>query len=196
MIQWLINAPFYSALSFESGVTSGAISILISQVGLILLNWFSPSTPTQASTVIVRTLRKIVQPIRQFELLLTDPNYGQAVKCLSYAMLALFLALGLILHKLMQERVIVKKSGSGKLHKEAKRLLQERKTFINKVDQLEKLNKRYREAVFLAEKSYNEEHKLKRLEEKRLQNLEKYMEKCSQIIATRREKLDDTLRRY
>merc|ERR1712141_206335 len=106
-------------------------------------------------------------------------------------MLALVACLSLATFLLLRYRkVLTKKSSKAKLQQETKRLLKERDTFINKVDQLEKLNKRYREAVLLAEKSYNEEHKLKRLEEKRLRNLSLYMEKCSQIIASRRNKLD------
>jgi len=97
------------------------------------------------------------------------------------------------LNHLKQKKLDAQRESPKILKKETKRLLNERSQFISKVDQLEKLNKRYREAVFLAEKSYNEEHKLKRLEEKRLKNLEKYMDQCSKAISTRKEKLNSTL---
>merc|ERR1712050_683821 len=111
-----------------------------------------------------------ISPIRELELFLQDDNYrhlARIVICLVLLLLGL-LTIFLVKH--------IKNKNDQKtpkvLVKETKRLLHERSQFISKVDQLEKLNKRYREAVFLSEKSYNEEHKLKRLEEKRLKNLE------------------------
>jgi len=69
MIQWLIAAPFYAPLSFESGVLSGAISMTLSHVGFKLFKFFNP-TNTDTSISFLRTMRKIVSPIREIELFL------------------------------------------------------------------------------------------------------------------------------
>merc|ERR1711934_216265 len=196
MIHWLINSPLYSPLSFESGVTSGALSIVVTQAGLYILSFFAPTAPTQASTTIVRCLKTIVQPIRQLEVLLEDPNYRQLTQGIFIFITVLTIGVMILFIKYQQQKRLSTKTGSAKIHKEAKRLLDERKQFIHKVDALEKLNKRYREAVFLAEKSYNEEHRLKRLEEKRLKNLEKYMEQCSKVICKRKQQLNETLDKF
>merc|ERR1712061_693235 len=190
MIHWLINASFYAPLSFESGVLSGAVTMTISHIAFKVFNFFHP-TNSDNSVSFLKTLRKIVSPIREFELFLQDDNYRQLARILVFLCLLLLGLLTMFFVKYIKTKKTAKKNP---LVKETKRLLHERSQFISKVDQLEKLNKRYREAVFLAEKSYNEEHKLKRLEEKRLKNLEKYMDQCSKAISNRKERLNSTLK--
>ena len=191
MIHWLINASFYAPLSFESGVLSGAVTMTLSHIAFKIFNFFHP-TNSDNSVNFLKTLRKIISPIRELELFLQDDNYRHLARIVIFLVLLL---LGLLTISLVKH---IKNKNDKKtpkvLVKETKRLLQERNQFISKVDQLEKLNKRYREAVFLAEKSYNEEHKLKRLEEKRLKNLEKYMDQCSKAISNRKERLNSTLK--
>merc|ERR1711974_355714 len=194
MIHWLIKAPFYLPLSFEAGVAGSAVSIALSHISLKIFQYFYPFMPTEQSFALVRLLRFVIRPIRQFELLLQDEQYTQIVQL---SVLGLLAFLGVAVVILSRYRKLLRKASKNQPHKlqaETKRLLSERKQFISKVDQLEKLNKRYREAVFLAEKSYNEEHKLKRLEEKRLKNLEKYMDQCSKAISSRKDRLNSTLK--
>merc|ERR1712179_95754 len=193
MIHWLINSAFYAPLSFESGVLSGAISMTLSHVGFKIFKFFHP-TNTDNSLSFLKSLRKIVSPIREFELFLQDDNYRHLARIFVYiSLLVIGLVVLLCVNYIKQKRAD-QASNPRVLRKETKRLLGERSQFISKVDQLEKLNKRYREAVFLAEKSYNEEHKLKRLEEKRLKNLEKYMDQCSKAISSRKDRLNSTLK--
>merc|ERR1719266_417815 len=187
MIHWLINASFYAPLSFESGVLSGAVTMTLSHIAFKIFNYFHP-TISDNSVSFLKTLRKIISPIREFELFLQDDNYRHLARIVICLVLLLLGLLTIFLVKHIKNKNLDKKTTPKVLVKETKRLLHERSQFISKVDQLEKLNKRYREAVFLAEKSYNEEHKLKRLEEKRLKNLEKYMDQCSKAISNRKER--------
>merc|ERR1712223_256427 len=191
MIHWLINASFYAPLSFESGVLSGAVTMTLSHIAFKIFNFFHP-TNSDNSVSFLKTLRKIISPIRELELFLQDDNYRHLARIVIFLVLALLGLLTIFLVKHIKNKN--DKKTPKVLVKETKRLLHERSQFISKVDQLEKLNKRYREAVFLAEKSYNEEHKLKRLEEKRLKNLEKYMDHCSKAIWNRKERLNSTLK--
>merc|ERR1712168_204444 len=194
MIHWLIKTAFYSPLSFESGVVGGGLSLLASHVGYKLVRFCSPNIASTHSKSLVHSIKAIVQPIHQLELLIRDEQYGDLIQLCAIALVVCLVIGFFILHRYRNLlKKVKKKDNNSQLQAETKRLLSERKTFISKVDQLEKMNKRYREAVLLAERSYNEEHKLKRLEEKRLKNLELYMKKCSTVIAKRRSRLDETL---
>lgn len=79
------------------------------------------------------------------------------------------------------------------LIRELKRLKDERKTFINKVEKLTSLNKKYQEQTFQAERSFREESLRKEKESKKLANLENAVNKVSHMIAKTREGLDATL---
>merc|ERR1712019_206584 len=158
-------------LTFETGMTSGALSIFLSRIGYKFYKSCLSSTENGTPSTMNRYVYKITENIVNAEN--QNGNFG-------------------IFNK-------NSKSQNGQQQQnwknEAQRLLEERKDFVKKVEQVEGLNRRYREAIFQIEKSYNEEHKLKKIEQKRLKNLTKFMEQCSVIVANRKDKLDDTLSR-
>jgi len=220
MIGWLVQTPLYVPLTFEIGMTTGILSIVASNVGYKILSLFGSKNADSASNLyLYRAVKSIVKPIYSLDLLLNDPKYADGVQLLMWALLILGLVsyVNFKLYKttldnkeFLSESEMELNQATGdakqlmqahkdkvnpnKWKKEAERLLDERKTYVKKVEQVENLNKRYREAIFQIEKTYNEEHKLKKLEQKRLKNLTKFMEQCSTIVSNRKDKLDDTLK--
>ena len=220
MIGWLVQTSLYVPLTFETGMTSGALSIFLSRIGYKFykscLSSTDNGTPTTMNRYVYKITKNIVNPINTIENLLNDPNYSETIRLLFFCLglLLVVCIFNFILYRKMkkasqeallgenieaenQNGIFNKKSQNGQQNwkNEAQRLLEERKDFVKKVEQVEGLNRRYREAIFQIEKSYNEEHKLKKIEQKRLKNLTKFMEQCSVIVANRKDKLDDTLSR-
>merc|ERR1712157_382758 len=219
MIGWLVQTAFYVPLTFETGMAAGSLSIIISQAGLRVFRFFSSDPSVSTSRTFFKVLKGIVRPIHCIEELVSDPNYADGVAVLT--ILLLLLAASALVNFLRVQTTTAKENaaaasssskGQGnefsgkddpeavqerranKWKAEATRLLSERKDFVAKIEQVEKLNKRYREAIFQIEQTYNEEHKLKKLEQKRLKNLTKFMEQCSVIVSKRKDSLDDTLK--
>merc|ERR1712157_131073 len=223
MIGWLVQTAFYVPLTFETGMAAGSLSIIISQAGLRVFRFFSSDPSVSTSRTFFKVLKGIVRPIHCIEELLSDPNYADGVAVLT-VLLLLLAASALVNFLRAQTTTArakanaeaatsssapkgqgnellgkddpeaVQERRANKWKAEATRLLSERKDFVAKIEQVEKLNKRYREAIFQIEQTYNEEHKLKKLEQKRLKNLTKFMEQCSVIVSNRKDKLDDTLK--
>ena len=217
MIGWLVQTSLYVPLTFETGMTSGALSIFLSRIGYKFykscLSSNDNGTPSTMNRYVYRITKNIVNPINTIETLLNDPNYAETVRLLFFCLglLSIVCIFNFILYRKMKkvsQEALFGENGVGEDNQksgflqngkaqnwknEAQRLLEERKDFVKKVEQVEGLNRRYREAIFQIEKSYNEEHKLKKIEQKRLKNLTKFMEQCSVIVANRKDKLDDTL---
>lgn len=220
MIGWLVQTSLYVPLTFEIGMTTGILSIFASNVGYKILSLFGSKNPDSTSNLyLYRAVKSIVKPIYSLDLLLNDPKYADGVCLLMWALLILgmvsYVNFKLYRTTLENKEYLTEsemeldqatgdakklaqahkeKANPNKWKKEAERLLDERKTYVKKVEQVENLNKRYREAIFQIEKTYNEEHKLKKLEQKRLKNLTKFMEQCSTMVSNRKDKLDDTLK--
>ena len=212
MISWLVQTAFYVPLTFETGMIAGSLSILLSHVSVGIFKLFVKNPEAESSKTLFKCLRSVIRPIHSLEELMRDPNYAGAVNIIFCFCVAAFVFSVLAFYHFLRVRrqadrnvTFAKKTDSlndssnddnsaKKWKAEAQKLLSERQNFVDKIGAVEKLNKRYREAIFQIEQTYNEEHKLKKLEQKRLKNLTKFMEQCSVIVSNRKDKLDDTLK--
>ena len=94
MIGWLVQTSLYVPLTFETGMTSGALSIFLSRIGYKFykscLSSTDNGTPTTMNRYVYKITKNIVNPINTIENLLNDPNYSETIRLL-------FFCLGLLL---------------------------------------------------------------------------------------------------
>merc|ERR1719436_2264394 len=175
MILHLINLPFYTPLSFEFGVASGAVSIIFSQIGYKLYTIFVKDPNSIASLYLFRTIQFFVKPIYCLEELIKDKVHNEAVLSLFLIILALTCGLLFYYYKLQQTNKQLQQSKTNlndeklkrldifednqqheRLRLKAQLLQKQNNSFIEKVDKLEKLNKKYKNAVDIAEYTYKQ----------------------------------------
>merc|ERR1712164_161845 len=165
MIGWLVQTPFYVPLTFETGMTTGILSIISANVGFKFIKLFSNTdASSQSNLYLFKTVKNIIKPIHSLDLLLNDPVYADGVKLLlTILFIVTFLAyVNFKLYttqKLEKEdeseneiitgytkdgKPIKEKSSKGENNKdpkkwklESQRLLNERSSFVKKVEQVE-----------------------------------------------------------